>query len=64
MTAAAACGLVGVRGGSKGRDKTYLKMDATSMMRGISNENPAEFLDRWMLYIWSEYEISGDSTRL
>lgn len=43
---------------------THFKIDATSMINGISNENPADVLDLCMLYIWSAYDVNGAVTRL
>lgn len=34
------------------------------MIRGMSNENPAELRDRLMLKIWSAYDVTGDVMRL
>ena len=31
----------------------YLRMLATSMIKGISREKPAELFVLWMLWIWS-----------
>lgn len=43
---------------------SYLRIDATSMINGTSNENPADVLVRCMLYIWSAYDVNGDVMRL
>lgn len=43
---------------------SYLRIEATSMIRGMSNENPAELRDRLMLKIWSAYDVTGDVMRL
>lgn len=43
---------------------SYLRIDATSMIKGISSENPAELLVRWILAIWSAYDVTGDVMRL
>ena len=41
---------------------TYFSIDATSMMRGTSSENPAD--ERFLLidHIWSAYEVTGELT--
>jgi hypothetical protein len=43
---------------------TYLSIDATSMIRGISKEKPSLLFDLCIDIIWSAYEVIGDSTRL
>lgn len=44
--------------------ESYLRIDATSMIKGISSENPAELLVRCILAIWSAYDVTGDVIRL
>ena len=44
--------------------KTYLSIDATSMIRGISKEKPSLLFDLCIDIIWSAYDVMGDSTRL
>lgn len=44
--------------------KSHLRIDATSIMRGMSREKPSLVLDRCMELIWSAYEVIGDRTRL
>ena len=44
--------------------ESYFRIDATSMIKGISNENPAELLVRCILAIWSAYDVTGDVMRL
>ena len=44
--------------------ESYLRIDATSMIKGISSENPAELLVRCILAIWSAYDVTGDVMRL
>lgn len=43
---------------------TNFVMEATSMIKGISREKPAEERLRCMEYIWSAYEVMGEVTRL
>ena len=42
---------------------SHLNMDATSIIRGISNENPALDLFRYIEKAWSLYERMGDVIR-
>lgn len=42
----------------------YLRIEASSMIRGISSEKPADVRVRWMLRIWSAYDVTGEVTRL
>jgi hypothetical protein len=39
---------------------TYLKIDATNMINGMSNENPALDFVRCIEYVWSAYEVIGE----
>lgn len=39
-------------------------MDATSIISGMSSEKPADDRVRWIEYIWSAYEVTGDDTML
>ena len=39
---------------------TYLKIDATNIINGISSENPALDFVRCIEYVWSAYEVMGE----
>lgn len=41
---------------------TNFVIEATSMMRGMSRENPADECFRFMLHIWSPYDVTGEVT--
>lgn len=43
-----------------GRTTTYFKMDAVSMIRGMSREKPLEERLLLMDHIWSAYEVTGE----
>lgn len=47
---------------SLGRSCTYLKAEATNMISGMSKEKPALDLFLCIEYVWSEYEVRGDTT--
>lgn len=38
----------------------YLSIEATSIMRGMSNEKPALDLLLWIAIVWSAYEVIGE----
>jgi hypothetical protein len=40
--------------------RTYRNIDATSIINGISSENPALVLFRCIDKIWSAYEVIGE----
>jgi hypothetical protein len=40
---------------------SYLSRDATSIIRGISSENPALDFVRCIAYVWSAYEVIGET---
>jgi hypothetical protein len=42
----------------------HFRIEAISIIKGISSEKPAELLLRCILRIWSVYEVKGDVTRL
>jgi hypothetical protein len=52
-----------VRGEEKAGER-YLRIEATSMIRGMSREKPAEDLVLWILHIWSAYDVTGEEMRL
>ncbi len=41
---------------------TYFSIDDTSMISGMSRENPAEERLFLMLHIWSAYDVTGEVT--
>lgn len=43
------------------RRKAYRRIDATSIISGISRENPALDFDLYIAAIWSAYEVIGDT---
>jgi hypothetical protein len=43
---------------------SYRRIEATSMINGMSRENPRLERVLWMLHIWSEYEVRGDTMML
>jgi hypothetical protein len=49
-----------MRIGAKAAEKPYRNIDATSIISGMSSENPALVLFRCMESIWSPYEVMGD----
>lgn len=46
--------------GAKAQGRSYRNTDATSIINGMSSENPALLLFRWIECIWSPYEVMGD----
>lgn len=44
--------------------QAHFKIDATSMIRGMSNEKPAEHLVLCILSIWSAYDVMGAVAKL
>lgn len=44
--------------------KSYLRIEATSIMRGMSREKPSLLFERCIDRIWSAYEVRGDNARL
>ena len=41
-----------------------MRMEATSMISGMSREKPADDRFLWMDQIWSAKEVTGEETRL
>lgn len=41
--------------------RTYRRIDATSIISGISRENPELDFDLYIAAIWSAYEVIGDT---
>jgi hypothetical protein len=48
-------------GGESGPRRTYRRIDAASIISGISRENPALDFDLYIAAIWSAYEVIGDT---
>lgn len=44
--------------------RAYLRIEASSIIRGMSREKPEEVRVRWIEYIWSAYEVMGDVIKL
>jgi hypothetical protein len=45
----------------KSGSAAYFSIDATSIINGISSENPALDFVRCIEYIWSAYEVMGET---